>query len=92
MLRYSIHGKRHDMSIDLDGLADARAEAVLLKRLVRQGVDPIAKRAAEKEAARIEATKAKAAEKTFGECVKDYIATHRAGRTPALCERLGSEP
>jgi hypothetical protein len=77
-----MHGKRRDMGIHVDGLADARAGAVRLKRLVREGGDPIQQRTDKKEAARTDARRAKVVAVTFDDCMKDYITAQRAAWTP----------
>jgi hypothetical protein len=53
MLRTVIHGKRHDLglgSISLVSLAAAREEAVRLRKIARDGGDPLAERREKKKA------------------------------------------
>jgi hypothetical protein len=57
------------------GLKEAREEARECRRLLRQGVDPIDQRDAERGRAKHEA----AARVRFETCAKDYIAAHQAG-------------
>lgn len=69
---YRFGGKRREMGLGplhTVGLAEARDRAEAARRLVRQGVDPIVNRAA----AEIEATKARAAVKTFGEYADAFV-------------------
>jgi len=56
-------------------LAEAREAAREARALVRQGVDPIAKRQAARAALRLDAAKAV----TFEECAERYIGSHAAG-------------
>lgn len=70
ILRYQLAGKRREMglgSASLFGLADARQRAVHHRKLLADGIDPIAaRRAAQSAVAR-----------TWGEAVEDFIASHR---------------
>ncbi|MDV7341592.1 tyrosine-type recombinase/integrase [Terasakiella sp. A23] len=73
--RFMIAGKRRDMglgAVHTISLAEARDEALRCRQLVRQGIDPIEKRKAERLSAQAEAVKAI----TFKECAETYIKTH----------------
>ncbi len=64
-------------------LAEARARAGELIRLVRSGVDPLAQRKAEKAAAKAEAQRAAVRGITFRDVAKQYIDAHEvAWRNP----------
>jgi integrase len=82
ILRYQLRGRRRDMGLGAAGLfslADAREKAVAARRLVAEGIDPIADRKA-REAARLAAEDAaEKASKTFRQCAEGYIAAQRAG-------------
>jgi integrase len=72
ILRYQRHGKRREMglgSATLYGLADARQRAVQYRRLLAEGLDPIAHRRAVQAASG----------RTWGQAVDDFIATHAPG-------------
>jgi integrase len=79
LLRYMAGRKSHDMglgSLALVGLREAREHALQQRRLLRlEGIDPIAKRRAARQAAIIEAASAM----TFKSCAEAYIAAHKAG-------------
>src|SRR6516162_137628 len=79
VLRYMVGRKSHDMglgSLALVGLREARERALQQRRLLRlDGIDPIARRRAERQAAMIEAASAM----TFMDCAEAYIAAHKAG-------------
>jgi integrase len=79
VLRYWANGRSHDMglgSLGLVGLREARDRALEHRRLLRlDGVDPIEKRRAGRQAAMIAAASAM----TFKECAERYIASHQAG-------------
>ena len=55
------------------GLAEARQKADEMRRLLRDGTDPLEARNAEKLERRIKSAKTK----TFKECAEDYIETHK---------------
>ena len=83
LLRYMAGGKNRDMglgSIRLVGLKEARERALQQRRLLRlEGIDPIEKRRAERQAAIVEAASAM----TFAACAERYIEAHKAGwRSP----------
>jgi integrase len=78
LLRYQRHGKVHDMGLGpypTVPLAEARQKALWQRRVLIDGVDPLAARRREEEAARIEAAKTI----TFRDCAERYIAAHEAG-------------
>jgi integrase len=62
-------------SLDDVGVAEAREEANALRRKVRDGVDPIEERKADRLSANLDRAKAM----TFQQCAEAYIAAHRAG-------------
>ena len=71
-------GRRRDMglgALHTISLSEAREEARRCRQLVRDGIDPIDTRKAEKLAARASEMKAM----TFKECGEAYIRTHEAG-------------
>jgi integrase len=71
--------KSHDMglgSLSLVGLREARERSLQQRRSLRlDGIDPIEKRRAARQAAMIEAASAM----TFKDCAEAYIAAHKAG-------------
>ena len=76
LFRYSLDGRARAMGlgpVELVSLAEARERALSLRRLLRDGVDPLEQRRSAKEAARLEAAKAK----TFRECANAYVEAHR---------------
>lgn len=81
ILDYRFNGRRRELGLGplhSVGLADARAKAEAARDLLKQGIDPIAHRHGVEA---IEAAKAKAAIKTFGEYADNYIdAAVEAGR------------
>jgi len=73
--RFMMSGRRRDMglgAVHTVSLAEARDEALRCRQLVRQGIDPIEKRKAERLSAQAEAVKAI----TFKECAETYIKAH----------------
>jgi integrase len=79
--RYMARNKPHDLGLgayDLYSLDEVDDEARRLRRLVREGRDPIAERRAERRARQIERAKSV----TFKDCADAYIAAHRAGWSP----------
>ena len=89
MLRYSIAKRRRDMGLgaargpNAVSLAEARAKAAELRKLILAGVDPLERRGAEvaeSEAAR-QAAERKAAAKamTFRRVAETYLAAHEKG-------------
>lgn len=81
ILDYRFGGKRREFGLGplhSVGLADARQKAEAARALVRQGIDPIEHRHGVEA---IEAAKAKAEVKTFGQYADDFIdAAVKAGR------------
>lgn len=80
VLRYRcrVTGKQRDMGLGAladVSLADARAKRNEIRRMLANGLDPIAERQASRDAARI----ARAKVKTFAECCRAYIEAHRKG-------------
>ena len=86
-LRYMIGGKAREMGLgpfDHEGrrgltVAQAREAAADAQRLLREGVDPIARRDADAAAAAKAAEAAAAASRTFREVADLYIGAHEAG-------------
>lgn len=86
-LRYMLGGKAREMGLgpfDHEGkrgltLAEARAAAVEAQRLLRDGVDPLAHRKAEAEAAAARAAEEEAKAQTFREVADLYIEAHETG-------------
>jgi integrase len=78
ILRYRHGGRRHDIGLGpypLIGLADARQRANQRRRLLVDGIDPLAERRAQREA---EAA-GRAKTRTFAQCTESYIEAHAAG-------------
>ena len=72
IFRYTLSGKPHLMglgSLHTVTLAEAREAARECRKQVREGIDPISRRHAEKAARRLEGAKVM----TFQQCAKDYI-------------------
>lgn len=77
-LRYMVRGKRRDMGLGpfpAVGLADARKAAADARAAIRDGLDPIAQRQADRSAA----AAAQARLMTFDEAAAEYVKAHRAG-------------
>lgn len=75
VLRYSLHGQAHWMglgSLDVLGLDEARTKAIEARRLILDGIDPIAERKARFAQQRLEAATAI----TFRACAEQYIAAY----------------
>ena len=73
VLRYVVAGARREMGLGpypLVGLKEARTQAITRLNEVRQGIDPIADRAAKAVISQVP---------TFGECADRYIDNQRAG-------------
>ena len=89
MLRFQIAGRRRDMGlgpargVGAVSLADARTKAADARKLIAQGVDPLAKREQDQaaaEVARLAAEQAAAAEvMTFQRVADRYLAAHERG-------------
>lgn len=72
ILRYQLAGRRREMGlgpVSLFGLAEARQRAAQQRRLLADGVDPIAARRAARAATG----------RTWGQAVDDFIAAHEPG-------------
>jgi integrase len=73
-----LHGRAHGMGLgpcDLVTLAEARDEALLLRKKLLKGIDPLE----ERRSARVQERLSKAAAITFRECARKYIAVHSKG-------------
>ena len=78
VLRYMLHDRPRWMGLGplhTIGLADARGKAAEWRRLRLDGIDPIERRRAERDQAKLDAAKAI----TFKESAGRYIAAHKAG-------------
>jgi integrase len=78
ILRYRHGGRRHDIGLGpypLIGLADARQRANQRRRLLVDGIDPLADRRAQRAAAAVERMKAI----TLRQAAESYIDAHAAG-------------
>jgi integrase len=78
ILRYRHRGRRHDLGLGpypLIGLADARQRANQRRRLLVDGIDPLADRRAQRAAAAVERMKAI----TLRQAAESYIDAHAAG-------------
>ncbi|EKE75527.1 integrase family protein [Oceanibaculum indicum P24] len=78
LFRYTLEGRAREMGLGAVGtvsLAEARAKAADVRKLLATGVDPLADRQAKKR----EAEAAKTRMKTFKECATAYIAAHEPG-------------
>ncbi|WP_243634621.1 tyrosine-type recombinase/integrase [Roseicella frigidaeris] len=86
-LRYKLAGRAREMGLggyDHDGrrgltLAQARAAAAEAQRLLRDGIDPLAHRQAQVEAAAARAAEDAAKARTFREVASLYIGAHERG-------------
>jgi integrase len=80
--RFTMNGKTRDMGVGplhTVSLSEARAKAAECRKLARDGIDPIARRIALRQAKN--AANAKAL--TFEQCAAAYIDVHKAGWTNA---------
>jgi integrase len=78
IFRFMIAGRSRAMglgSVDDVTLAEARELARQYRKLVKQGLDPIEARRAERTVLQLEAARAM----TFEQCAERYIAAHKAG-------------
>lgn len=76
ILRYMLAGRARSMGLGaypLFGLADARDAVHHLRKLVKQGTDPIEARLAERTTARLDAARTL----SFEKCAEAYIEAHR---------------
>ncbi|EIU5573144.1 TPA: tyrosine-type recombinase/integrase [Pseudomonas aeruginosa] len=82
VLRFQLDGKRREMGLgsfpDV-GLKEVRLEASAKRRMLMDGIDPLAARDAEREAQRATQQAEAAKAVTFKTVAADYIAAHRAG-------------
>ena len=86
LFRYTRLGRMREMGLGRAGadpvavsLADARVKAADLHRLVKAGMDPLDKRAADEAEAQAVALAEAARTKTFSEVTDLYLAAHEAG-------------
>jgi integrase len=85
LYRYTCDGRMREMGLGTAlgtgavSLKDARAKAAELHKLVKAGVDPLARREAEAEAEKAATQAAAARAKTFREVTTLYLAAHEAG-------------
>lgn len=78
IFRYTLNGKSREMGLGafpLISLAEARGEATDKRKLLRDHIDPIEARAAQRAQKRVQAAKSV----LFAECAERYIAAHRSG-------------
>lgn len=78
VFRYQMAGRPREMglgALHTFSLKEARERATACRKLVADGVDPIAQRDAERQRQRLEAARAQ----TFDQCAAAYIEAHRAG-------------
>jgi integrase len=81
-VRYQLAGKRRDCGLGPypeTTLAEARERAADIRKMVRNGTDPISQRQAEQQAAAIAKAEAEAGAVTFKLAAESYIEAHRAG-------------
>ena len=86
LFRYTREGRARSMglgAVHTVSLAEARETARHCRKQLRDGIDPIEARAAERMAARIEAAKGT----TFRDCAEAYIRAHQAGWKNAVHRR-----
>jgi integrase len=78
LFRYMMAGKAHGMGLGPThtvSLADARQKALSARKLVLNGINPLAA----KKQDQLAATLAKAKTMTFAQCAEAYISAHKAG-------------
>jgi integrase len=78
IFRYERDGKRCEMGLGplhSRGLKEARVEAMRLRQLLLDGIDPLAAKNQQVQQRRLESAKSM----TFGACVAAYLETHDAG-------------
>jgi integrase len=83
LFRYRLNGKTHWMGLGpypAISLAQARELASNARSLKSLGIDPIERREADRDAARLAVVKAV----TFSECAENYIKAHRVGWRNAI--------
>ena len=83
VFRYMLDGNARYMGLgpypDVS-LADARREAEVCRRLLRQGIDPIEARRQRRQAARLDVAQSM----TFEDCAKRYMDPERERRRPRI--------
>jgi Arm DNA-binding domain len=78
VFRYAYNGVKHDMglgSLELVTLAEARDKALLCRKLLLDGIDPLE----ERRSKRTQALLSTAGKVTFRTCAERYIKAHAAG-------------
>jgi integrase len=78
VFRYAYHGVKHDMglgSLELVTLAEARDKALLCRKMLLDGIDPLE----ERRSKRTQALLSTAGKITFRTCAERYIKAHAAG-------------
>jgi hypothetical protein len=78
LFRFELDGRERSMglgSVNVVSLADAREKAAECRRLVANGLDPLAERDKRQEQQRLDDAKAM----TFDQCAELYMAAHKAG-------------
>ena len=78
LYRFMLNGRAREMglwSVNDRTLAEARDEAAKARRMVREGIDPIEAKQADKKRVALDLARAMA----FGECASAYVEAHRAG-------------
>lgn len=78
LFRFTLHGKAREMGlgpVHTISLAEARQEAERCRKLLRQSVDPIEARKAEKASAALEVAQVW----TFKACAESYVTAHEVG-------------
>jgi integrase len=82
LYRFALNGRERQMglgSFDDAGLADAREKAAKERKLVKDGIDPIEARDAQRAADRLAIELEKAKGITFDQCRDAYFAAHQSG-------------
>eukprot|EP01037_Dinobryon_pediforme_P005931 gene5931-6001_t len=86
VFRYVFEGKRIDMGLGPAGndpaavtLVEAREMAGQLSRQLREGINPSARRKAEKESRRVALQQVPEVQRTFRAVAKQYVSAHEAG-------------
>jgi integrase len=78
IFRFAVRGRSRDMGLGSTitvSLNEARDAALACRKLLRQGIDPIEHRRAQRAAQTIE----RARQMTFDQCAEAFIASHRSG-------------
>ena len=82
LFRFMLDGRSREMGLGAladVSLSEARITATAMRKLVKDGTDPIERREAEREAVRVAAALAAAKAMTFKECAERFIEAHKAG-------------